>query len=103
MKEVLLRRRANSAIPKLKKIARRLLVFEAASGKHADARDAATLQVCEKLRVPFGKLIGVAGFQSLMTRALAQAGAEVTWLLCCLQIKADGSMTCSDCAPRSRR
>ena len=47
--------------------------------------------MCEKLRGPLGKLMGVGGFRSLLARSLALAGAEVPWLGT-LQIKADGSL-----------
>ncbi len=82
---------SNSATPKPKEFARRLLAYEAASGKPADAKDSGVFRVCEKLREPLGKLLGVGGFRSLLSRALALAGAEVPWLRA-LHIKADGSL-----------
>jgi hypothetical protein len=81
----------NSATPKLKGFARRLLAYEAASGEPADAKDSAAFRVCEQLRGPLGKLMGVGGFRALLSRALALAGAEVPWLRA-LHIKADGSL-----------
>ena len=77
--------------PKLKQFARRLLDYEAARGKSANAQEAAALRVCEKLRGPLGKLIGGGGFRSLLSRALVLAGAEVPWLHG-LQLQADGSL-----------
>jgi hypothetical protein len=47
--------------------------------------------VCEKLRLPLSKLVGVAGFRSLLSRALAIAKAEVP-LLIAVQVRADGSL-----------
>lgn len=47
--------------------------------------------VCEKLRQPLSMLAGVAGFRSLLSRALALAGDEVRWLKA-VHVKADGSL-----------
>ncbi len=80
---------SNSATPKLREFARRLLAYEAAPGKTADAQDSAAFRVCEELRQPLSKLLGIGGFHALVARALAVAGAEVPWLRA-LQIKADG-------------
>jgi len=82
---------SNSATLKPKEFARRLLAYEAGSGKPADAKVSPAFRVCEKLRGPLGKLLGVGGFRSLLSRALALAGAEVPWLRA-LHIKADGSL-----------
>lgn len=82
---------SNSATPKLKEFSRRLLAYETASRKPTDAKDSAASCVCEKLRGPLGKLLGVAGFGAVFFRALALAGAEVPWLRA-LKIKADGSL-----------
>jgi len=79
------------AAPKLTLFARRLLACEAALGKPAGTGDSATFRVCEKLRGPLGKVTGVGGFRSLLSRAMVLAGAEVPWLRA-LQIKADGSL-----------
>jgi hypothetical protein len=49
------------------------------------------VSVCEKLRVPLSKLVGVSGFGSLLARALALAKAEVP-SLSVMQVKADGSL-----------
>ncbi len=80
---------SNSATPKLREFTRRLLAYEVASGKPANAKDSAAFRVCEELRQPLGKLLGIGGFRALLARALAVAGAEVPWLRA-LQIKADG-------------
>jgi len=81
----------STTAPKLKQFARRLLDYEAASGKPADAQETPAFRVCGKLRGPLGKLMGVGGFRSLLSRALVLAGAEVPWLRA-LQIHADGSL-----------
>jgi hypothetical protein len=77
------------ANPKLMDLARRILADEAASGKLA-AGDSAGFSACERLRGPLGKMMGVTGFRSLLSRAVALGGAEAPFLLA-LPINADGS------------
>lgn len=81
----------NEPTPIPKGFARQLLAYEAVSRKSAGANDSATFRLCEKLRGPLGKLMGVDGFRSLLSRALALASAQVPWLGA-LKIKADGSL-----------
>lgn len=82
---------SNSATPKLREFAGRLLGYEAAEDKPADAKGPVAFRVCEKLRGSLGNLLGAGGFRSLLVRALALAGAEVPWLGA-LNIKPDGSL-----------
>jgi hypothetical protein len=82
---------SNSVTPELKEFAGQLLAFEASSVKPADAKNSSAFRVCEKLGGPLGKLTGVRGFRSLLSRALALAGAEVPWLRG-LHVQADGSL-----------
>lgn len=56
---------------------------------HAQVDEA--VRVCDKLRVPLSKLIGVAGFQVLLSRALVLAKAEDAALMV-LQVQTDGSL-----------
>jgi nicotinic acid phosphoribosyltransferase len=81
----------NSASPELKAAAQRLLAYESAAGKPSDANRSAGFRICEKLRAPLAKLLGVDGFRSLLFRALTLAGAEALWLRA-LRINTDGSM-----------
>jgi len=81
----------NNATPKLRGFARQLLAHDAASGKSAGTNDFKAFRVCEKIRVPLSRLAGVGGFRSILSRAMALAGAEVPWLRA-LHIKADGSL-----------
>ena len=92
---------SDSATPRLKKFARQILAFEAASRNPADAKDSEAFGAFGKLRGPLGKLIGIVGFRSLLSRALALGGEEVPWLHA-LQIKADGSMERMEAKPDSR-
>jgi len=81
----------NNATPKLKEFARRLPAHEEVLGKSADTKDFNAFRVCERLRGPLSRLTGVGGFRSLLSRALALAGAEVSWLRA-LHINAEGSL-----------
>ena len=47
--------------------------------------------VVAKVRGPLAALVGVSGFRSLLSRALASAGDEVRWLRA-VHVKADGSL-----------
>ena len=51
-------------------LTRRLLAYEAITGKTSEPAQSAALRVYEKLRRPLFALIGVAGFRSLASRAL---------------------------------
>jgi hypothetical protein len=83
----------NSSKSKLKEFARRLLDYDAALDKSAQSKNSDVFRICKKLRQPLGRLTGVGGFRSLLSRALALAGAELPWLRA-LHIKADGSLEC---------
>jgi hypothetical protein len=72
-------------------LARRLLTYEAAAGKNSEPTEAAAFRVFEKLRLPLCSFAGVAGFHSLLSRALALARAEVP-SLSAVQVRADGSL-----------
>lgn len=75
----------------MKRFAQRLLVHENRSGKATGSDKAAMFRICEKLRVSLGKLMGVAGYRSLFSRAMALAGADVPWLRG-LHVGADGTL-----------
>jgi hypothetical protein len=83
----------NSVTPKLKKFAARLLASEGASGNSAQTAtiSSTVFRVCEKLRLPLSQLTGLAGFRSLLSRALALAGGEIAWLRA-VHVRADGSL-----------
>ena len=72
-------------------LAGRLLAYEAAAGKNSEPMESAAFRVCEKLRQPLCSLAGVAGFRSLLSRALALARAEAP-SLSAVQVGADGSL-----------
>lgn len=85
--------------PKLRQLARRLLGLEA-SRRNGDTRTSAAFSVSEKLREPLSTLAGVAGFRSLLSRALALANNEVRWLKA-VHVNADGSLAGPDDAQLS--
>ena len=72
-------------------LAGRLLAYEAAAGENSEPTESAAFRVCEKLRQPLCSLAGVAGFRSLLSRALALARAEAP-SLSAVQVGADGSL-----------
>jgi hypothetical protein len=57
-------------------LARRLLIYESAGGKSSEPEVSSTLRVYEKLRQNLGAFVGIAGFQSLASRALSLARSE---------------------------
>lgn len=80
-----------SATPSLRALARRLLALEASSEKDRAADESAAFVICEKLRLPVSTLAGVAGFRSLLSRALSLASDEVRWLKA-VHVNANGSL-----------
>ncbi len=80
----------NTTSPAMKDLARRLIAFEAT--RHpSDGAVGAALRACETLRGPLSKFVGVAGFRSLLSRALAIAKAESP-SLGSVQVGPDGSL-----------
>ncbi len=82
----------DSATGMPKEFASRLLVHVAAMSKPASGDTSAACRICEELRVPLGKMLGVEGFRSLLSRAQVLASADVPWLKA-LVIEQDGSFT----------
>jgi hypothetical protein len=81
----------NSTTPKLKEFAARLLAYETDSSKAGSVNQSAVFRLCEKLRLPLCKLMGVAGYRVLFSRALGLAGTEVRWLRG-LHVRSDGTL-----------
>ena len=78
-------------LPESRHLAQRLLAYETAAGKNSEPTESAAFRVCAKLRQPLITLAGVAGFRSLLSRALTLARAEAP-SLSAVQIAADGSL-----------
>jgi hypothetical protein len=79
------------ASPKLRHFGKRLCVFERRAGTAAETKVPPSFEVCEKLRVHLGTLMGAAGFRELLSCALPRARAEIPWLGA-VHVKADGSL-----------
>ncbi|HZG53649.1 MAG TPA: hypothetical protein VEZ40_16090 [Pyrinomonadaceae bacterium] len=79
------------ASPEIQDLARRLLAFETARDNSSAAHADAARRVIEKCRLHLIKLAGVAGFRSLLSRALTLAKAEVPSLEM-VHVRADGSL-----------
>ena len=77
--------------PAVKDLARRLLLLEANPGEHAEGAGGDALNVFEKLRSHLSRLVGAAGFQALLARALALAKAEKNWLEV-VRVQPDGTL-----------
>jgi hypothetical protein len=77
--------------PETRILAQRLLANEAVSGETSLPPKSAAFRVYEKLRRHLCALAGVAGFQSLASRALTLARAEVP-NLSAVQITVDGTL-----------
>ena len=77
--------------PQTRDLALRLLAYEKAAGKTSEPTEFAAFGVCERLRQPLITLAGVAGFRSLLSRALTLARAEAP-SLSAVQVAADGSL-----------
>ena len=81
----------STAPPAIWDFARRLIALEAARDEPPVVGGREAVRVCEKLRLPLARLAGVAGFRSLMSRALALAKADIS-SLAAVQVRADGSL-----------
>ena len=74
----------------MRKLAQQLIDEERRGVVSPETKSRAAFQVCEKLRGPLATFAGVAGFRSLLLRALVLARAEAP-LLRGVQIQPDGS------------
>jgi len=75
----------------MRDLAHCLLTYEADEGRTSEPMDSPTLRVYEKLRQCIDEFVGVAGFLSLATRALALAKTEAP-SLGAAQVTADGAL-----------
>jgi len=80
-----------TAAPGMRDLAHRLLTYEAGSGKNSEPIESPTLRVYQKLRQSLGEFVGVAGFYSLASRALALAKPEAPSLNTA-QVSGDGAL-----------
>ena len=80
-----------TAAPGMRDLAHRLLVYEAGAGNASEPLGPPAIRVYEKLRQSLGEFVGVAGFQSLASRALTLSRPEVP-SLSAARITDDGSL-----------
>lgn len=73
-------------------LARRLIEHEAAMVPTPTGTDDAALRVFDKLRGVLAKLVGLAGYRSILDRARALAEEETPWLATVVEIKDDGAL-----------
>jgi hypothetical protein len=81
----------NSTTPAIRELARRLIALEAPREAPRVADGGEVARVCEKLRMPLTKFAGVAGYRSLISRAVAIAKAKDPSLNP-VQVGSDGSL-----------
>jgi len=81
----------STASPAIRDLAGRLIALEAVRDESPGSPVGGAARVCDRLRVSLARLTGVAGFRSLMSRALALTKAEVPSLTTA-QVRADGSL-----------
>jgi hypothetical protein len=81
----------NRATPRMRKIAKRLMVHETLRNGSAKGVAAAAFPVTDKLRPHLATLLSNGGFRALLARALALAAAEVGWLGA-VRVNADGGL-----------
>jgi hypothetical protein len=85
----------NPATSQMRDLAERLFADEEAAATSSPPGVTVSFRVCEKLRRPLTTLAGSAGFQSLLTRALALAKRDAPGLGA-VQVNADGSLANCD-------
>jgi hypothetical protein len=75
----------------MQSFARRVLACEPPGTKPSEAKTSEAFQVFDKLRPHLATLTGNGGFRALLSRALALANAEVSWLSAA-HVRANGSL-----------
>lgn len=79
----------SKASPEMQELARRLVALEAVRDDAPASRAGAAMRVIEELRLRLIRLVGIHGFHTLLSRALALARTEVP-VLETVRINADG-------------
>jgi hypothetical protein len=73
------------------RFAKSLMAYEALRHKPSEATAPAAFRTTDKLHLLLASLMGSIGYRALLSRALALAGAEVSWLRT-VHVKADGTL-----------
>lgn len=82
----------NDISPAVRALARQLVELESGQDKGTGKASRSAVRACEKLREPLAQLMGVGGYYSLMSRALAIARAEHP-SLATVRVLPDGALT----------
>jgi hypothetical protein len=81
----------NRATRKMRSLAKRLIIYETSRNNSSGTKASAAFDIAEKLRPQLTNLVGNVGFRALLSRALALADAEVSWLRA-VHVKEDGTL-----------
>ena len=79
------------ATPQIRDLAAMLIACETNGEKSFEPKIPDGFQVCEKLRPHLATLMGKAGFQAVLSRAIAVSSGEAPWLGA-MRVTADGSL-----------
>jgi len=79
------------AAPAARALAQQVLAYEAAQDPPREPPVQAAVRACEKLRAYFARFAGVAGFSSILERALTLAQGDAPWLAS-VEVTADGAL-----------
>jgi hypothetical protein len=88
----------NTVTPAIRNFAQQLIAIESAREDLPGNPVACAARVCDRLRVSLARLAGVAGFRSLISRAMALAKAEVP-TLAAAKVHIDGTLEGLDGLP----
>lgn len=77
--------------PQTRSFAELLIAFETRAHQLSERKIPGAYYVCQKLRPPLSTLMGAAGFEALLSRALTLGRVEDRWLRN-VQVNADGSL-----------
>jgi hypothetical protein len=83
------------ATPQMRNFAKRIITYDANGKKSAHTKPPDIFHACEKLASPLATLMGNGGFRALLSRSIALAGEEVSWLRA-VHVKSDGSLEASE-------
>lgn len=90
-RNILVDSRISRVTPQIRNVAKHLMVYEKAGRKYSGLDCRWEFNFNERLRPHLATLYGVAGYRSLLARALVMADAEVPWLRK-MHMRSDGSL-----------
>ena len=87
--------RTSGVTSQIRNVAKNLMIYEAPDIESPESSPRVEFNFNERLRSHIARLYGVAGYRSLLSRALVRADSEVPWLRA-MHIKSDGSLDVLD-------